>query len=245
MGIVTQHHVAQRCPWLAPAVFPTLQGELKVTTTLGAECPCQSGSTDGSRTEARRMGRRGAPIAQLHRLEPTAHRYAIPIQAAADEIDSQLAGLPFEDRARDLVARVRALPTTSQATIHGEPAASNLQRLRDGRVCLLDWDQSGCGPTVLDLGFPLINAFLSYDLRWNSAAARAFYDGYRALPTSPRCLAPTSSRLDCSTPCGSCSSTIKLSVGSGLSMRSTMRQSCWMPSTCQGPRSANARRSSA
>lgn len=129
----------------------------------------------------------GRVLARLHRIEPTDHSFGVPYVAAVHEIGRDVERDPWAVAAQPLVGRVAGLRLTPIAIIHGEPAATNL-KIATGGATLLDWDQAGVGAVVLDLGFPLIHEFVSYDLEFRAAEAEAFYSGYRAeagrLPSS-------------------------------------------------------------
>ncbi|TDE00157.1 phosphotransferase enzyme family protein [Jiangella asiatica] len=187
-GAETQDHVARHGRGLAPAVVPTRDGELAVN--LGSCRLSVSEWVDGRQLGEAPEGwsAAGRALGRLHRITRSDHEFGIPVDAAVDEIRAQVSRLPFAGRAVDLVRRIQDMPLIPVSTIHGEPAASNLLHVGPDSAVLLDWDESGYGPVVLDLGFPLINEFLSHDLRFNGAAARAFYGAYRReagfLPTS-------------------------------------------------------------
>jgi Ser/Thr protein kinase RdoA (MazF antagonist) len=83
---------------------------------------------------------------------------------------------------REYAQLVKTLPDFQAlplALIHGEITGNCIQD-RAGRMVIVDWDEAGIGTRVLDLGHPLIQAFLSEDLEWDERAARGYYEGYFA-----------------------------------------------------------------
>ena len=74
----------------------------------------------------------------------------------------------------------------SQSVIHTDLSLPNAIRRPDGLMALIDWDDAGLGPTILDLGFPLLCYFVCVeDLNFERGRARAFFGTYfsrRSLP---------------------------------------------------------------
>ncbi|WP_345482868.1 phosphotransferase [Actinopolymorpha pittospori] len=114
----------------------------------------------------------------MHALPTVSKDFAIPVQAAANELDQQAGDYPFAEDFRSLTHRVRRISDQPGATIHGEVNLSNVRQRPDGDLVLLDWDAAGTGPIALDLGYPLICVFHDEDLTWHPDHAAAFYAGY-------------------------------------------------------------------
>ncbi|REF36225.1 phosphotransferase family protein [Thermasporomyces composti] len=125
------------------------------------------------------------PLARIHALPPVPQPFAIPVQAAANELDQHAADYPFADEFRSLIHRVRRISECPAATIHGEINLSNVAQRPDGELVLLDWDEAGTGPIAIDLGYPLICVFFDEDLTWHADHAVAFYTGYTESSTTP------------------------------------------------------------
>lgn len=74
-----------------------------------------------------------------------------------------------------------ALPDFTKLTIvpiHTEITVSNVIQAENGAITVIDWDEVGLGPAVLDLGVAVINNFITEDLEVLGANARAYYDAY-------------------------------------------------------------------
>lgn len=85
---------------------------------------------------------------------------------------------PFEREFLDQVARLGVLADQTACLIHGEFNLANAILTSHGRIYLVDWDQAGSGPWVLEAGYPLLTAFLTEDLTIERELAVAFYDAY-------------------------------------------------------------------
>lgn len=86
------------------------------------------------------------------------------------------------DRARfaEVANSLGDIDRLPRSLIHFESSLGNTIERPDGSLVLVDWDEAGTGARVLDAGKPLISAFISEDLRFDVAGARAFYDAYQA-----------------------------------------------------------------
>lgn len=76
-----------------------------------------------------------------------------------------------------LVRNLPDLSNLSQAFIHTDIGKGNVIQQKDGNLVLVDWDDAGLGTRILDVGFPLICAFVK-DNTFEAENAKAFYQGY-------------------------------------------------------------------
>jgi len=186
-GVDTQEWVSQHRSGVAPGVRRTRSGLLSMEVD-GSRVVVSEWVRGGSPGSAHDWWQVGRVLARLHRIEPIEHPFGVPYGAAIEEIRRDLAQDAWACVARPLIERLADLRLTPVAIIHGEPAATNVKIASSGAT-LLDWDQSGIGAVVLDLGFPLIREFVTHDLEFRVAEAVAFYSGYRSeagrLPSAP------------------------------------------------------------
>ena len=119
----------------------------------------------------------GRALAALHALPTVQRPFAVPVGAACDELLG-FKGWP-SPLVEEVATRARRLPSQPTGVIHGQPTLANVVQRDDGTVTMLDWDESGTGPAVLDLGYPLVCHFLTNDFRIRTDEARSFYSGYR------------------------------------------------------------------
>ncbi|MHB0879243.1 MAG: phosphotransferase enzyme family protein, partial [Anaerolineae bacterium] len=130
----------------------------------------------------------GGVAAALHNLRGYTHpqqcgidwlylmaREAAELLASRTAVDRVLAGLPD----------FSGLP---EAVVHGELGQAIEDR--SGRLVLVDWDEAGLGPALIDAAGRLVCDFIDYDLRIDEASATAFYQAYFA------CRSPSQSELD-------------------------------------------------
>nr|MBA3377848.1 phosphotransferase [Chloroflexia bacterium] len=94
------------------------------------------------------------------------------------ELTEQAERYPFKNEFLDLVSTLGILADQPACLIHGELNPANSVRSPEGRLSILDWDQAGTGPRVLEGGYPLITTFLSEDLAFDTRSAAAFYGAW-------------------------------------------------------------------
>ena len=119
----------------------------------------------------------GAALADLHSLPPVERQFAIPADAACRELTAH-PQWPT-DLVSEVVRRVRGMAQAPLAVVHGQPSPANVVQKPDGSVALLDWDESGTGPAVLDVGYPVICVFLTEEKHWQAERAQAFFRSYQ------------------------------------------------------------------
>lgn len=173
------HDVALRLPDHLPRLRPTTKGSLAVhrpdlRVTVMEDIP-GGPPPDTARTWAAL----GSILAQLHALTPVSRPFAIPVQAAIEDLATQSAAYDFGVEFRAVLPRAADIDAGATATIHGEVNLGNCLARPDGTIVLVDWDQAGYGRTALDLGYPLVCVFLTEDLDWRSPMAAAFYQAYQ------------------------------------------------------------------
>jgi Ser/Thr protein kinase RdoA (MazF antagonist) len=125
----------------------------------------------------------GIAVAALHLIptEDSPVREVMPLDSIVVHIVRDRApGLPFADeyvRLAKLLAPIEGSPT---CLIHGDVSPVNAVRNSAGETVLIDWDGSGIGARVYDLGSPLAN-IVSLDGVSNEDGIRAFYRSYHSV----------------------------------------------------------------
>jgi Ser/Thr protein kinase RdoA (MazF antagonist) len=108
-------------------------------------------------------------------------RYAVDTQGAIAELTEQANTHPHKAQFRGFISLLSPLlHAPRHGLIHGEINLANAARRQDGTMALLDWDEAGTGPTVLEAGYPLIVVFLTEELQFRRELATAFYQQYYA-----------------------------------------------------------------
>jgi len=160
-----------------------------VHARTGAEC-CACGQrlaylmerVPGATLPATPAGYRrlGEPAAALHAL--TDYPGACPLSAEALRPDmlAAAARYPFVDEYRALIESLPPLEPDGLpiGLIHPDLHPDHAIVRPDGTLVLVDWDECGTGPRVLDVGQPLISTFLTEDLTFQRGEAEAFYSAY-------------------------------------------------------------------
>jgi Ser/Thr protein kinase RdoA (MazF antagonist) len=123
--------------------------------------------------------RLGRLTAQLHAIEGYPHATAFDADFVKEQdLPDRAADVPFGDeylKIADGLPRFGGLP---KALIHTDIGPQNAIQRLGGEIVLIDCDDVGVGPAVLDIGFPLIQQFIAGEVLEDSA--RAFYDTYFA-----------------------------------------------------------------
>ncbi len=120
----------------------------------------------------------GRLAARLNARMDYPHGYAIPVAGAIAKLMEQAERYPFRSEFLALVSTLGILADQPMCLIHGELNPANAVRSPDGRLSILDWDQAGTGPWVLEGGYPLITTFLSEDFVFDARSATAFYGAW-------------------------------------------------------------------
>ena len=86
--------------------------------------------------------------------------------------------LSLPDEYLELVKQQPDYDQFPKTIIHSDIGPGNSIQRPDGEIILIDWDDTGVGTTILDLGYPLIQQFVSEDLEFKEEKGRAFYQAY-------------------------------------------------------------------
>lgn len=121
----------------------------------------------------------GKVVASLNAITDYPVPYGIPTAGAIAELTAAAQTHSHPKQFLDFIAMLSPLLTaTTHGLVHGEINRANVRQRRDGSLVIIDWDEAGHGPTVLDAGYPLITVFLTEKLHFQRAQAQAFYRGY-------------------------------------------------------------------
>jgi hypothetical protein len=128
----------------------------------------------------------GAIARTLNACTGYPNRYAVDTQGAIAELMAQANTHPHAAQFQGFVSLLMPLlHTPKYGLVHGEINLANAARRNDGMLVLLDWDDAGIGPTVLEPGYPLIVVFLTENLHFHRELATAFYHQYYAGSAPP------------------------------------------------------------
>jgi len=121
----------------------------------------------------------GKVVASLNTITDCPVPYAIPTAGAIAELTEDAQTHSHPKQLLDFIAMLSPLLTAPpHGLVHGEINRANARQRRDGSLVIIDWDEAGHGPTVLDVGYPLITVFLTEKLHFQRLQAQAFYRGY-------------------------------------------------------------------
>jgi len=122
----------------------------------------------------------GLMATQLNTYTDFPISYGIPVAGTIAELMRKAERYSFGNEYVRLVSTLEILADQPARLIHGEINTANSVLSSDGQIFLIDWDQAGMGPWVLEPGYPLITTFLSDDLVFDARAAAAFYGSWTA-----------------------------------------------------------------
>jgi Ser/Thr protein kinase RdoA (MazF antagonist) len=121
----------------------------------------------------------GKAVASLNAVTDCPVPYGIPTAGAIAELTAAAQTHSHPKQCLDFIAMLSpllAVPT--HGLVHGEINRANVCQRRDGSLVIIDWDEAGHGPTVLEAGYHLITLFLTEKLHFQRLQAQAFYRGY-------------------------------------------------------------------
>jgi hypothetical protein len=123
----------------------------------------------------------GKIAALLHNIEDYPHTTLFSLDSVKDEFFNLSRKYSFGNEYWNLVEALPDFNRLPTALIHTDIQLQNTILTKNGNIILTDWDDAGKGPTVLDLGFPLICKFISRQLTIRRSMAASFYQGYSSL----------------------------------------------------------------
>lgn len=123
--------------------------------------------------------RLGIIAAELHTIQgyPFETDF-VPNRIISNHFPEIALNLPFAD---EFLLLAQTLPDFSQlpkSLIHTDIGCHNAIETAQGNLVLIDWDDTGVGSSVLDIGFPFIVQFYTEEGDFFEENARAFYQSY-------------------------------------------------------------------
>jgi Ser/Thr protein kinase RdoA (MazF antagonist) len=120
----------------------------------------------------------GIITANLHNIEGYPYSSLFTFDSVMPELFENVKMFKFGKEYLYLVNTLPDFKDLPISLIHTDIGLHNAVMKHDGNLVLVDWDDSGTGPTVIDLGFPLICQFISSHLKFRKSIAESFYQGY-------------------------------------------------------------------
>ena len=120
----------------------------------------------------------GKIVADLHSIEDFPFETDYKPADVIPSLIQNAAKYAFKD---DCISILKSIPDFTQlpiVPIHTEITPGNVIQSSNGRITVIDWDEVGLGPAVLDLGVGLINHFITEDLEILEDNATAYYRSY-------------------------------------------------------------------
>jgi Ser/Thr protein kinase RdoA (MazF antagonist) len=123
----------------------------------------------------------GTTLAQLHGITdfPISTEYTIA-NILTKEIPQKATSLPFAPEYLALAHSLIISDAMPQSAIHTDPSLGNAILTQNGNLMLIDWECSGNGTTIIDIGHQLLLRFITVDGDMTLPEARAFYSSYFA-----------------------------------------------------------------
>ncbi len=173
-------HLASKKKSIAPALIQTRNGLgfVKVAGNRWFATEFVAGITP--EPTAKNYRKLGNVLAQLHGIKdfPMATEYTIE-NILTKEIPHIAAGLPFASEYLALARSLSISDSMPHSVIHTDPSLGNAILTQDGNIILIDWECSGSGTTIIDIGHQLLLRFITVDGD-TIPQARAFYSSYFA-----------------------------------------------------------------
>jgi len=123
----------------------------------------------------------GKIVAELHSVKnfPFESHYR-PIDAIPPLIQNA-EKYSFKDEYINILRNIPDFRHLPLVPIHTEITPGNVIKTSTGNLIVIDWDEVGLGPAVLDLGVSLINHFITEELTVLEDNAHAYYQAYFSL----------------------------------------------------------------
>lgn len=124
----------------------------------------------------------GRLLAHLHRIPDIDVISPVTVDGVLAEAPRLAELVPVAERLRFVAAaeRIREVASLPSRLIHFEPTLGNCIETPGGDLILVDWDESGMGPAVIDLGANLIVSMVGEDLTFDAAGCGSLFAAYRA-----------------------------------------------------------------
>lgn len=123
-------------------------------------------------------GKFGEIAAKLHKTSGYFQESDFNIKLEIEELKKIAVQFPFQDEYEKILINLPDFEASTKSLIHTDIGPHNAVQKDNGLIILVDWDNSGLGTTILDLGFPLICSFVTKDLNIEKEKAQAFYSAY-------------------------------------------------------------------
>ncbi len=123
----------------------------------------------------------GKITAALHSIKDFPFESDYKPSAAIPQLIEKAEKYAFKHEFLEVLKTIRSFDSLTKTLIHTEITPGNVIQKPDGSIVVIDWDEVGIGPAVLDLGVSLINHFVTEDLEILEGNAKAYYESYFAL----------------------------------------------------------------
>ena len=123
---------------------------------------------------------------ELHEITDYPYASPLTIESELAKLAKRSALLPFASDLSEVIDQLPRFEGLSQSVIHTDLALPNAILKPNNELVLVDWEDAGIGPTVLDLGYPLVRYFIDVDdMVFERGRARAFFGTYFAKRSFP------------------------------------------------------------
>ena len=120
----------------------------------------------------------GKITATLHNIKDfpfeSDYRPAFAIPDAIKNADK----FSFKDEYIEVLKSIRSFDGLTMVPIHTEITPGNVIQKSDGTIMVIDWDEVGIGPAVLDLGVGLVCHLITNDFKIREDEAKAYFKAY-------------------------------------------------------------------
>jgi Ser/Thr protein kinase RdoA (MazF antagonist) len=121
----------------------------------------------------------GGAVAYLHSLVGFDFPSPVSTRLVISELSERELRAPFHARYRELVNSLPDFESMALGLIHTDIHPGQCVKRSDGSFAIVDWDDAGIGPLALDLGMPIVQAFVDeHSLDLKEVEAASFYRGY-------------------------------------------------------------------
>ncbi len=122
----------------------------------------------------------GDMMGRLHTIpEPYAFRSDFILKNEVQKLRSAAVAKGIDQKYRDLLSSIRDVDHLPQGMIHTDIGPHNALQRPDGTILIIDWEDAGLGPLIVDIGWELEQC-LSDTSVFEIEKAKAFLQAYQA-----------------------------------------------------------------
>ena len=129
-------------------------------------------------SSAKTYGELGRITGVLHKIQDFPFQTDFDADIVVQDLKKNSENFEFGKEYLEVVNNLPSFQNLPNTLIHTDISPTNTIQNESGDFIVIDWDEAGIGVSVLDIGQPLINQFISEDLEFFDDKLKTFYKAY-------------------------------------------------------------------